>query len=100
MKRAFKYRFYPTGALQSELLRTFGCVRLVHNLAFRTEETRANRPRFKTRKRGRQSAEPLPDGAEPSTVTVSRDPAGRWFVSTLSESVVDSCGAGVRTTRR
>jgi putative transposase len=26
---------------------------------------------------------PLPDGAEPSTVTVSRDPSGRWFVSLL-----------------
>jgi putative transposase len=28
---------------------------------------------------------PLPDGAQPSTVTVSRDPAGRWFVSLLVE---------------
>lgn len=28
---------------------------------------------------------PLPDGAEPSTVTVSRDAAGRWFVSLLVE---------------
>ncbi|MGW3811398.1 RNA-guided endonuclease InsQ/TnpB family protein, partial [Micromonospora sp. NPDC005113] len=26
---------------------------------------------------------PLPEGAEPSTVTVSRDAAGRWFVSLL-----------------
>ncbi|MEU8779041.1 RNA-guided endonuclease TnpB family protein [Streptomyces sp. NPDC048606] len=28
---------------------------------------------------------PLPEGVEPSTVTVSRDPAGRWFVSLLCE---------------
>ncbi|MEU5948481.1 transposase [Micromonospora sp. NPDC047465] len=28
---------------------------------------------------------PLPDGAVPSTVTVSRDAAGRWFMSLLVE---------------
>jgi putative transposase len=28
---------------------------------------------------------PLPDGATPTTVTVSRDSAGRWFVSMLCE---------------
>ncbi|MER7487545.1 RNA-guided endonuclease TnpB family protein [Streptomyces sp. NPDC126497] len=28
---------------------------------------------------------PLPEGAQPSTVTVSQDPAGRWFVSPLCE---------------
>lgn len=32
-KRAFKYRFYPTAAQAAELLRTFGCVRKVYNLA-------------------------------------------------------------------
>jgi putative transposase len=80
-------------------------------------EKRALYPRFKSRKRSRQSAEytrsafqwrasrlilakvtgpldirwsrRLPDGAEPSTVTVSRDPAGRWFVSLLCECVVE-----------
>ena len=31
---------------------------------------------------------PLPDGAEPSTVTVSRDAAGRWHVSLLCEVTV------------
>ncbi|MEY9946928.1 RNA-guided endonuclease InsQ/TnpB family protein [Kitasatospora sp. GAS1066B] len=30
---------------------------------------------------------PLPEGAEPSTVTVSQDSAGRWFVSMLCEDV-------------
>jgi putative transposase len=30
---------------------------------------------------------PLPDGVEPSTVTVSRDAAGRWFVSLLVEDL-------------
>jgi putative transposase len=79
-------------------------------------EKRARYPRFKSRKRGRASAEytrsafrwrdgrltlakmdgpleivwsrPLPEGAEPSTVTVSRDPAGRWHVSILVETTV------------
>ena len=78
---------------------------------------RAAHPRFKSRKRSRASAEytrsafrwrdgkltlaktdtpldivwsrPLPEGAEPSTVTVSRDPAGRWHVSILVETTVD-----------
>ncbi|MET7399529.1 RNA-guided endonuclease TnpB family protein [Dactylosporangium sp. NPDC005572] len=70
---------------------------------------RARYPRFKTKRRSRSAAEytsrafryrdgrltlakmrehldvvwsrPLPEGAEPSTVTVSRDAAGRWFVA-------------------
>ncbi|WP_432179376.1 RNA-guided endonuclease InsQ/TnpB family protein [Streptomyces sp. NBC_00063] len=74
---------------------------------------RAKYPRFKSRKKSRKSAEyttsgfrfrggkltlakmtepldivwsrPLPEGAVPSTVTVSQDPAGRWFVSLLVE---------------
>ena len=36
MKRAFKYRFYPTDAQAAELSRTFGCVRLVCNEALET----------------------------------------------------------------
>ncbi|MFI6793518.1 RNA-guided endonuclease InsQ/TnpB family protein [Nonomuraea sp. NPDC050383] len=72
---------------------------------------RAKYPTFKSRKKSRLSAEytrsafrwrqgqltlakmdaplnivwsrPLPNGAEPSTVTVSKDAAGRWFVSIL-----------------
>jgi putative transposase len=31
---------------------------------------------------------PLPDGAAPSTVTVSQDAAGRWFVSLLCDDVI------------
>ncbi|WP_416980047.1 RNA-guided endonuclease InsQ/TnpB family protein [Streptomyces sp. T028] len=167
VKRAFKYRFYPTDAQAAELSRTFGCVRKVYNLALaarteawarqervnynqtsamltawkKTEELaflnevssvplqqtlrhlqsaftgffarRAKYPRFKSRKKSRKSAqyttsgfrfcdgkltlakmaEPLaivwsrslPEGAEPSTVTVSQDSAGRWFVSLLCE---------------
>ncbi|MFD9511973.1 RNA-guided endonuclease InsQ/TnpB family protein [Streptomyces mirabilis] len=74
---------------------------------------RAKYPRFKSRKTSRRSAEytasafrfrdgkltlakmteplavvwsrPLPEGAKPSTVTVSQDSAGRWFVSLLCE---------------
>ncbi|MFD8911793.1 RNA-guided endonuclease InsQ/TnpB family protein [Streptomyces sp. NPDC059575] len=167
VKRAFKYRFRPTGAQAAELSRTFGCVRKVYNLALaarteawarqervdynqtsamltawkKTEELaylndvssvplqqclrhlqaaftnffgkRARYPRFKSRKKSRNSAEyttsgfrfregkltlakmaepldivwsrPLPTGATPSTVTVSQDAAGRWFVSMLCD---------------
>ncbi|WGD43502.1 RNA-guided endonuclease InsQ/TnpB family protein [Streptomyces cathayae] len=74
---------------------------------------RSRYPRFKSRKKSRKSAEyttsgfrfregtltlakmadpldivwsrPLPEGATPSTVTVSQDAAGRWFVSLLCE---------------
>ncbi|MET7985752.1 RNA-guided endonuclease TnpB family protein [Streptomyces sp. NPDC005281] len=167
VKRAFKYRFYPTDAQAVELSRTFGCVRKVYNLALaarseawarqerinynvtsamltawkKTEELaflndvssvplqqclrhlqvaftnffarRSRYPRFKSRKKSRKSAEYttsgfrfrdgrltlakmseplaivwsrlLPEGAVPSTVTVSQDAAGRWFVSMLVE---------------
>lgn len=171
VKRAFKYRFYPSDVQTQELSRTFGCVRLVYNraleartaawygeqrrvsyaqssalltewktdpdLVFLNEvssvplqqslrhlqgafvafwDKRARYPRFKSRKRGKQSAEytrsafsyqngqvklakmsepldirwsrPLPEGAEPSTVTVSRDAAGRWHISILCEDTV------------
>ncbi|MET2716245.1 RNA-guided endonuclease TnpB family protein [Streptomyces harbinensis] len=167
VKRAFKYRFYPTDGQAAELSRTFGCVRKVYNMALaarteawtrqvrvnynqtsamltvwkKTEELaflnevssvplqqclrhlqgaftnffgkRAKYPRFKSKKKSRHSAEyttsgfrfrdgrltlakmrepldvvwsrPLPQGAAPSTVTVSQDAAGRWFVSLLCE---------------
>ncbi|TQJ92574.1 RNA-guided endonuclease TnpB family protein [Streptomyces sp. SLBN-31] len=171
VKRAFKYRFYPTDEQAAELSRTFGCVRLVFNkaleertrawygeqrrisyvqssaaltqwkkteeLAFLTEVSsvplqqalrhlqtafanffakRAKYPHYKSRKKSRASAEytrsaftwregkltlakmaqpldvrwsrPLPEGAEPTTVTVSRDAAGRWFVSLLCEDSI------------
>jgi putative transposase len=76
-------------------------------------DKRARYPRFKSKHRSRASAEftpsafrftdgrltlakmsapleivwsrPLPEGQAPSTVTVSRDSAGRWFVSLLCE---------------
>ncbi|WP_405875849.1 RNA-guided endonuclease InsQ/TnpB family protein [Streptomyces sp. NBC_00005] len=171
VKRAFKYRFYPTDEQAAELSRTFGCVRLVYNkaleertrawygeqrrisyvqssaaltewkktgeLAFLTEVSsvplqqalrhlqtafgnffakRAKYPRYKSRKKSRASAEytrsaftwrdgqltlakmagpldirwsrPLPEGTEPTTATVSRDAAGRWFVSLLCEDTI------------
>lgn len=178
VKRAFRYRFYPTHVQAAQLSRTFGCVRLVYNkalaartqaweqhrervgytatsalltgwkkttdLGFLTEVSsvplqqtlrhlqgafsnffagRARYPRFKSRnrfksrKRSRASAEytpsafryrdgrltlakmdqpldivwsrPLPEGVSPSTVTVSRDAAGRWFVSLLCQDTID-----------
>ncbi|QDO02075.1 IS200/IS605 family element transposase accessory protein TnpB [Streptomyces sp. S1A1-8] len=167
VKRAYRYRFYPTDAQAAELSRTFGCVRKVYNMALaarteawtrqervnyhqtsamltawkKTEELaylnevssvplqqalrhlqtafthffgkRAKYPRFKSRKKSRKSAEyttsafrfrdgelrlakmseplriewsrPLPEGVNPSTVTVSQDAAGRWFVSLLCD---------------
>ncbi|UXY27436.1 RNA-guided endonuclease InsQ/TnpB family protein [Streptomyces sp. HUAS TT20] len=171
VKRAFKYRFYPTDEQAAELSRTFGCVRLVYNkaleertrawygeqrrisyvqssaaltqwkksgeLAFLAEVSsvplqqalrhlqtafgsffakRSQYPRYKSRKKSRASAEytrsafawrggkltlakmaepldirwsrPLPQGAEPTTVTVSRDSVGRWFVSLLCEVTI------------
>jgi putative transposase len=79
-------------------------------------EKRARYPRFKSRKRAKASAEytrsafryrdgqlilakmteplavvwsrPLPEGSEPSTVTVSCDSAGRWYVSMLVETSI------------
>ncbi|MCG5441464.1 transposase [Micromonospora sp. NIE79] len=76
-------------------------------------DKRSHYPRFKSKRKSRASAEytrsafrwrdgqltlakmdtplaivwsrPLPNGAEPSTVTVSRDPACRWFISLLVE---------------
>src|SRR5699024_7544522 len=39
VKRAFKYRFYPTDAQAGQLPRTFGCVRLVYNRALAERTT-------------------------------------------------------------
>lgn len=172
VRRSYRYRFYPSRDQEAELLRTFGCVRKVYNLALeaRTEawyrsqervtyvqssamltewkmtdefaylnevssvplqqalrhlqgafaafqDKRARYPQFKSRRKSRQSAEytrsafywrdgqvrlakmsepldirwsrPLPAQAEPSTVTVSRDAAGRWFVSILVEEAIE-----------
>lgn len=40
VKRAFKYRFYPTKDQERDLIRTFGCVRYVYNRAL-AERSRA-----------------------------------------------------------
>lgn len=89
------------------------CLRHLQGAFANFWDKRARYPRYKSRKRGKASAEytrsafrwrdgrltlakmdeplaivwsrPLPEGAEPSTVTVSRDAAGRWFVSILVE---------------
>jgi putative transposase len=47
VKRAFKYRFYPTDVQAAEPSRTFGCVRKVYNLALeaRTDAWRSRRER-------------------------------------------------------
>ncbi len=40
---------------------------------------------------------PLPEGVEPTTVTVSKDAAGRWFVSMLCEDTIAPLPATDRT---
>lgn len=172
VKRAYKFRFYPTDEQAAELARTFGCVRVVWNQILeqrtrryvqekastsytdssamltelkRSQEfewlnevssvplqqalrhqsrafqnffgKRAKYPRRKTRKKSRASAEytssafRFKDGelylakmSEPlivmwsrefnwescKTLTVSKDSAGRYFVSLLCESEVET----------
>lgn len=173
VKRAYKYRFYPTPEQADLLNRTFGSVRYVYNRALAersrawTQEQRrvtfaetcrmltawkadpetawlyevsnvalqqglqhlqnafvnfwakrAKYPSFKSKRKSRASAtfttsgfrwrdgriwlakttepldirwsRPLPDGAGPSAVTVSRDAAGRWHISILAETTVQT----------
>jgi putative transposase len=173
VKRAYKYRFYPTPQQADILNRTFGSVRYVYNRALAersrawTQEhkrvtfaqtcrmltawkndpdtawlyqvsnvalqqglqhlqnayvnfwaKRAKYPAFRSKRKSRASAtfttsgfryrygqiwlaktsaplaivwsRPLPGGAEPSTVTVSRDAAGRWHISILVECPVET----------
>lgn len=171
VKRAYKYRFYPTDEQAQVLARTFGATRYVYNRAlaersraytqeqkkvtyaesarwvaqWRGSDTtpwladvasvplqqavrqlqtayvnfwakRAAYPTFKKRNKSRASAtyttfgfsyrdgnvtlakmseplairwsRPLPDGAQPSTVTVSKDSAGRYHISILVEETL------------
>lgn len=172
IKRAYKYRFYPSAEQAEHLNRTFGCVRFVWNkalaerirrykdegvptsyvdtakwltawkrdedLSFLREVSnvplqqalraqqaafnnffakRAAYPRFKSQKRSRRAAtfaanaftfrggrlrlaktsdpllirwhRELPAGAVPSSVTVTCDRAGRWFVSLVVEETIE-----------
>jgi putative transposase len=99
VKRAYRYRFYPTPEQADLLSRTFGCVRYVYNraLAERSRAWTQDRKRVTFAQTCRMltewKAEPerawLSQGAEPSTVTVSRDAAGRWFVSILVEETIE-----------
>src|SRR5699024_2895550 len=171
VKRAYKYRFYPTPEQADQLARTFGCVRYVYNRARadgsrawtqeqrrvtfadiskmltawkRDEETawlaepskgplqaalrhlqaaydkfwrkQSGYPKFKKKGKTRDSAtyyancftfrdgkvklakqkepldirwsRPLPEGADPSQVTVSRDSQGRYHISILVEEAI------------
>jgi len=173
VKRAYKYRCYPTSEQAGLLNRTFGSVRYVYNRALAersrawTQEQkrvtfaqtcrmltawkndpdtawlyevsnvalqqclqhlqnayvnfwakRARHPGFKSKRKSRASAtfttsgfryrdgqitlaktsaplaivwsRPLPEGAEPSMVTVSRDAAGRWHISILVECPIEA----------
>ena len=176
VKRAYKYRFYPSPEQAGLLNRTFGSVRYVYNRALAersrawTQEhkrvtfaetcrmltawkndpdtawlyevsnvalqqglqhlqhayvnfwgKRAKYPAFKSKRKSRASAtftisgfryrdghiwlakmpaplaivwsRPLPGGAEPSTVTVSRDAAGRWHISILVACSIETLPA-------
>lgn len=171
VKRAYKYRFYPTPEQAEQLARTFGCVRYVYNRALAersrawTQEQRrvthaetdkmltqwkrdpdtvwlaepskgplqaalrhlqdaysqfwskqTGYPKFKKKGKTRDSAtyfrncftyrngqiklakqsepldirwsRPLPEGADPSQVTVSRDSTGRYHISILVEDTI------------
>ncbi|MFE1594743.1 RNA-guided endonuclease InsQ/TnpB family protein [Nocardia sp. NPDC058705] len=171
VKRAYKYRFYPTPAQAQQLSQTFGCVRYVFNRAlaersraWTQEQRRINYadtslmltqwkrdpetvwlaepskgplqqalrnlqgafdkfwrkqtryPQFKKKGRSKDSAtyfsncftyrdgriklakhsepldirwsRPLPEGVQPSQVTVSRDRAGRYHISILVEEAI------------
>ena len=171
VKRAYKYRFYPTPEQADQLARTFGCVRYVYNRALAersrawTQEQRrvtqaetsrmltqwkrdpdtawlaepskgplqatlrhlqdaysrfwnkqSGYPKFKKKGKTRDSAtyfrncftyrngqiklakqsepldirwsRPLPEGADPSQVTVSRDSAGRYHISILVDDTI------------
>jgi len=65
VQRAFEYRFHPTDVQGAKMAEPL--------------DIRWSRA--------------LPGGVEPTTVTVSRDSAGRWFVSTLCEDSVASAPA-------
>ncbi|MBW6439979.1 transposase [Actinoplanes hulinensis] len=172
VKRAYRYRFYPTDQQRELLNRTFGCVRYVYNRALAERhrawfqggkrinyvetakmltawkqesevawlqevsnvplqqalrhlqgayaafwEKRAKYPTFKSKRKSQPSAtftagnsftfrdgriklakcseplnivwsRPLPESAHPSSVTVSRDTADRWFISILVEEAI------------
>ncbi|MDX3777978.1 RNA-guided endonuclease InsQ/TnpB family protein [Streptomyces europaeiscabiei] len=92
------------------------CLRHLQGAFTHFFEGRAKYPRFKSRKKSRHSAEytssafryrdgrltlakmreplnivwsrPLPEDTVPSTVTVSQDAAGRWFVSLLCDDAI------------
>jgi putative transposase len=176
VKRAYRYRFYPTDEQARQLARTFGCVRYVYNRALaersrawtqeqrrithaetdkmltawkRDPETawlaepskgplqatlrdlqaayvnfwqkRARYPTFKRKGKTTDSAtyfrgsfsyregrlalakqagplrivwsRPLPEGADPSQVTVSRNSRGQYYVSILVETTVETLPA-------
>ena len=171
VKRAYKYRFYPTDEQAQQLAHTFGCVRYVYNRALaersrawsqeqrrvshadtdkmltgwkRDQETlwladpskgplqatlrnlqsafdkfwrkQASYPKFKKKSKSKDSAtyfsncftyrdgqiklakqaqpldirwsRPLPEDANPSQVTVSKDSAGRYHISILVEASI------------
>jgi putative transposase len=179
VRRAYKYRFYPSDEQKQELARTFGCVRYIYNRTLaersraytqehrkisyaesarwiaewkREPETewlsevsvvplqqtqrhlqtayvnfwskRSKYPRFKSKHHNRQSAtytrfgftfrngelklakmdQPLdirwsrllPEGSEPSTVTVTKDAADRYFISLLVETEIEELPAADR----
>jgi putative transposase len=80
-QKAFKYRFHPTQSQETLLRKTMGCARLVCNraLAARAEAWYARKERVGYSEISTMLK--LPEGTEPSTITVKLSSSGRWTVS-------------------
>jgi len=98
---AYKCRAYPHSVQARVLNRTFGCVRVAWNRtldwrrqryhADKTGTTYSQASAYLTALKATEELAPLaftwswphidPASIDPSTVTVSRDPCGRWYVS-------------------
>ncbi|MBB5805827.1 putative transposase [Saccharothrix ecbatanensis] len=115
VKRAFRYRFYPTPGQEVELSRTFGCVRVVYNRALEArtaawfgEQRRVNYVQTSALLTEWKKTDGLSFLNEVSSVPLQQSlrhlqtafaafwekrsrypPAGRWHVSILVETTVD-----------
>jgi len=78
MRTSYKTRAYPTPEQAAVLNRTFGCVRLVWNKALAWRQARYRAQGIATSYAETDRYLTL---IEPTSVTVSREPCGRWYVS-------------------
>ncbi|MGP4021766.1 helix-turn-helix domain-containing protein [Actinomadura sp. 3N407] len=85
VKRAFRYRFYPTDEQAAESSRTFGCVRLVYN--------KATRRRSMYQARVRSSKDHVTARAAGSARSCAPTPSRGWTRSRRSWVAGPSAGA-------